>query len=100
MFEHLPEWRVHGDGDERAAVLTFGERRTAVLKAEKSQALKPVPQGRKYSRVQAAVEDHRLKPVPQVRIESTVGVFLGICVPQAHMDVKNIQNRLGDGLWS
>src|SRR5215469_5573985 len=27
-----------------------------------------------------------LKPVPQVRIESTVGVFLSICGPQAHRD--------------
>src|SRR5215472_7972027 len=36
---------------------------------------------------------HRLKRVPQVRIESTVGVFLSICVPQAHRD------RLGPDLW-
>src|SRR5215831_19379952 len=51
-----------------------------------SHRLKPVPQGRKYCRAQATGEDHRLKPVPQVRIESSVGVFFGICVPQAHRD--------------
>src|SRR6516164_10251749 len=70
-----------------------------------SHRLKPVPQGRKYCRAQATGEDHRLKPVPQVRIESSVGVFFGICVPQAHRDRLGLSERhdltcgTGFSLW-
>ena len=55
--------------------------------------------GRKYSRARATGEDHRLKPVPQVRIENTVGVFLGICVPQAHGDKVRFELAGSHDLW-